>query len=124
MNNYCIKCGNKLKENENFCGKCGQNIKNKTNKKNMFSIIGLILTPITIITLIITLYKGILFPWILISIFLIIGITFSIIGLIKAKKEKNTYYKIISIISIIINCLITLTTSLIFLYTILFLILY
>ena len=124
MNNYCIKCGNKLKENENFCGKCGQNIKNKTNKKNMFSIIGLILTPITIITLIITLYKGILFPWILISLFLIIGITFSIIGLIKAKKENNTYYKIISIISIIINCLITLTTSLICLYTILFLILY
>ena len=124
MNNYCIKCGNKLKKNENFCEKCGQNIKNKTNKKNMFSIIGLILTPITIITLIITLYKGILFPWILISIFLIIGITFSIIGFLKAKKEKNTYYKIISIISIIINCLITLTTSLIFLYTILFLILY
>ena len=100
-----------------------ENVKNKTNKKNMFSIIGLILTPITIITLIITLYKGILFPWIFISIFLIIGIIFSIIGFLKAKKEKNTYYKIISIISIIINCLITLTTSLIFLYTILFLIL-
>ena len=50
---YCIKCGNKLKDNEKFCSKCGQKIK----KRIPIKII--ILSIITIILIIIVLFTTI-----------------------------------------------------------------
>ncbi len=87
-NNYCTKCGNKLKKDEKFCTKCGNNIngilntsvitpaKKFSNKQGEMSIVGFILSLIGILSCGFT------------SIF---GLIFSIIGLVKDKKKGQKY---------------------------------
>lgn len=49
---YCIKCGNKLNDNDKFCNKCGYKIKKKISIKTKKTIIVSIITIVLILIII------------------------------------------------------------------------
>lgn len=124
MNKFCIHCGQKLEDNDKFCGKCGKTSTTKPKKNdNYFAITGFVLTIVVIILMGLTLYNNTFFYWILGTIFSVCGLVFSIIGFLKSKK-CNDYRKALSITGIIINILLIAFSLLIIGIAIIFLLLY
>jgi len=124
MNNFCIHCGNKIENNEKYCGKCGKKPNcNNSENKNIFAIIGFILTIISSILLIVSVYTSVILPWIFAFLFSSAGLVFSIIGFLKSKKS-NTYHKALAITGIIINTLLISISLLIITFITLYIMLY
>lgn len=85
MSKFCTNCGNQLIDEAAFCPKCGvmantnNNVNNNSNKTNGFAIAGLILSFFTTI----------------------LGLVFSIIGLVKSKTTNDG--KPLAIVGLVIS---------------------
>lgn len=87
MNNFCTNCGNKLEENEKVCKSCGKMLENNNNinfnansnvstssKTNGFAIAGFVISLVSILCC---------------GFSSILGLIFSIIGLVNANKGNK-----------------------------------
>lgn len=97
MAKFCVNCGNELGENDNACSNCGTFINTeakvvldkKEEKTNGFAIAGFILSLISILCCGST---------------SVLGLVFSIIGVVKAKNYNNNG-KGLAIAGIVIGCI-------------------
>jgi len=122
MSKFCISCGNELDNNGFYCGNCGKSVSNfdgKNNLNNKSSIIGFVLSFISILLFFIFIFtpeteSGIdAIFWLLSAMVSICSLVFSFIGLSKSKKSNGSG-KAFSIAGVIINI------SLLFFFIVLF----